>query len=65
MTKRQAIEAIERHAKAERLTVRALCALAGIDYTTFYRWGTRPESQPRPATVEKLLRTRRALDAKP
>ena len=63
MTRKQAIEAVERHARAEGLTIRALFALAGIDYTTFYRWNVKG-STPRQATVEKVLNTRRALEAK-
>lgn len=65
MTRKQSIEAVERHARAEGVSVRALCALAGIDYTTFYRW-TKGDgaSMPRRATVEKLLNTRRMVESK-
>jgi hypothetical protein len=63
MTRKQAIGAVEKHARAEGISVRALCALAGIDYTTFYRWTRNTKASPRPATVEKILRTRRGSGA--
>lgn len=58
MSKKDTLSAIKRHAKEQGLTVRALCALAGVDYVTFWRW-TQSSSVPRQATVDKLLAVRK------
>lgn len=63
MTKPQALTAIAKHAKAEGLSIRALCALAGVDYVTFYRWQT-SRTTPREKTVQALLSTTRAVAVK-
>jgi len=53
MTRTQTITAVKRHADAQGYTVRQLCALSGVDYTTFFRWTK--GSTPRASTVAKLL----------
>lgn len=54
MNKRDVMAQIRAHATDQALTIRQLCALAGVDYVTWYRWDT-TRTKPREATAAKLL----------
>lgn len=57
MTKSESLDAIQRHAIKQKLTLQQLCALAGVSYITVWRW-FQSQTTPRPRTVQALLDVR-------